>query len=235
MGLAQVDSDPAAVALPVTRQAIILFGSPGSGKGTQSKYLVERLGIPQISTGDMLREHIQLGDPIGVTVRDLMRAGSLVSDDLVNSLVEERLKTPETGNGFILDGYPRTLHQAETMTSLLDRLGITPLVIHLVVDYTVIIARISGRRQCPVCGTLYNATSKPPKVAGVCDLDGNTLVIREDDRESVVRERLDAYEQKTRPLLDYFRQSGRRMVEIDASQLKPDEVFKKVLEQVQAQ
>jgi adenylate kinase len=235
MALAQPATDSATAALPATRQAIILFGSPGSGKGTQSKFLVERIGIPQISTGDMLREHIQNGDAIGLRVRDQMRAGSLVSDDLVNALVEERLREHDTDRGFILDGYPRTLQQAVTMTALLDRLGISPLVIHLVVDYTVIIARISGRRQCPACGTLYNATSKPPKVPGVCDLDGVSLVIREDDQESVVRERLDAYEQKTTPLLDYFRQSGRRMVEIDASFLKPDEVFKKVLEQVQAQ
>lgn len=222
-------------ALPSTRQALILFGSPGSGKGTQSKYLVERIGIPQISTGDMLREHIQDGDTIGLKVRDLMRAGSLVSDDLVNDLVEKRLQQPDTERGFILDGYPRTLQQAVTMTALLDRLGISPLVIHLVVDYTVIIARISGRRQCPACGTLYNDASKPPRVPGVCDLDGNPLVIREDDRESVVRERLDAYEQKTRPLLEYFRQSGRRMVEVDASVLKPEQVFERVLEQVLAQ
>jgi len=235
MGLAQPHTDPFTVALPGQRQALILFGSPGSGKGTQSKYLVERLGIPQISTGDMLREHIQIGDPIGVKVRELMRAGSLVSDELVNTLVEERLRDHDTDKGFILDGYPRTLHQAESMTALLDRLGIAPLVIHLVVDYTVIIARISGRRQCPVCGTLFNATSKPPKVDGVCDLDGSALVIREDDRESVVRERLDSYEKNTRPLLDFFRRAGRRMVEIDASELKPDEVFQKVLEQVQAQ
>jgi adenylate kinase len=235
MDLAQRAPESITVAIPGTRQALILFGSPGSGKGTQSKYLVERLGIPQISTGDMLREHIQIGDPIGLTVRDLMRAGSLVSDDLVNTLVKVRLQVPDTDKGFILDGYPRTLQQAESMTALLDSLGISPLVIHLVVDYTVIIARISGRRQCPVCGTLYNATSKPPKVAGVCDLDGTPLVIREDDRESVVRERLDAYEKNTRPLLDYFRQSGRRMVEIDASVLKPEQVFEKVLEQVQAQ
>jgi adenylate kinase len=230
MGLAQTIADPPAVAPPSIRQALILFGSPGSGKGTQSKYLVERLRIPQISTGDMLREHIQHGDSIGQRVRDLMRAGSLVPDELVNSLVEERLRDHDTDKGFILDGYPRTLHQAETMTALLDRLGISPLVIHLVVDYTVIIARISGRRQCPACGTLYNATSKPPKVAGVCDLDGTSLVIREDDRESVVRERLAAYEKSTRPLLDYFRRSGRRMAEIDSSTLKPE-----VLEQVQAE
>jgi adenylate kinase len=236
MGLAQVITDSAGrVALPGIRRALILFGSPGSGKGTQSKLLVERLGIPQISTGDMLREHIQAGDEIGVRVHDLMRAGSLVPDELVNSLVEERLNCPDTNKGFILDGYPRTLQQADVMSALLDRLGIGQLVIHLVVDYNVIIARISGRRQCPVCGTLYNATSKPPRVPGVCDLDGSQLVIREDDRESVVRERLHAYEQNTRPLLDHFRQTGRRVVEIDASTLKPEGVFEKILEQVQAQ
>jgi adenylate kinase len=236
MGLAEAVPQ-AGLKAPVvaTRRALILFGSPGSGKGTQSKLLVERLGIPQISTGDMLREHIQVGDEIGVRVRELMRAGSLVSDELVNSLVEDRLKQPDTDRGFILDGYPRTLQQADVMSLLLDRLKIGQLVIHLVVDYNVIIARISGRRQCPACGTLYNATSKPPKVAGVCDLDGSALVIREDDRESVVRERLDAYEQKTRPLLDHFRQTGRRVVEIDASTLKPERVFDRILEQVQAQ
>jgi adenylate kinase len=234
MGLAQTITNPVPVKVPAVRRALILFGSPGSGKGTQSKLLVERLGIPQISTGDMLREHIQAGDSIGVGVRELMRAGSLVSDELVNTLVEERLKKPDTAKGFILDGYPRTLQQADVMAALLERLKIEQLVIHLVVDYTVIIARISGRRQCPACGTLYNATSKPPQVAGVCDLDGNLLVIREDDRESVVRERLDAYEQKTRPLLDHFRRSGKKVVEIDASSLKPEGVFEKILEQVQA-
>jgi adenylate kinase len=218
----------------LSRRALILFGSPGSGKGTQSKLLVEGLGIPQISTGDMLREHIQTGDAIGLRVRELMRAGSLVSDELVNSLVEDRLSNHDTDRGFILDGYPRTLRQADAMSALLDRLGIGQLVIHLVVDYNVIIARISGRRQCPTCGTLYNATSKPPKVAGVCDVDGLALIVREDDRESVVRERLAAYEEKTRPLLDYFRQTGRRIVEIDSSTLKPEGVFEKILEQVHA-
>jgi adenylate kinase len=235
MGLSQTITEPATVSVPAVRRALILFGSPGSGKGTQSKLLVERLGIPQISTGDMLREHIQSGDEIGVRVRDLMRAGSLVPDELVNSLVEERLQEPDTGRGFILDGYPRTLHQADVMSDLLDRLKIEQLVIHLIVDYNVIIARISGRRQCPACGTLYNASSKPPKVAGVCDLDGTPLVIREDDRESVVRERLDAYEKQTRPLLDHFLASGRRMIEIDGSRLKPEGVFEKILEQVQTQ
>jgi adenylate kinase len=221
--------------LPATRQALILFGSPGSGKGTQSKLMVERLGIPQISTGDMLRGHIQADDQIGQTVAALMRAGSLVSDELVNSLVEERVMKPDTAKGFILDGYPRTLEQAIVMSALLDRLKIDPVVIHLVVDYNVIIARISGRRQCPICGTLYNATSKPPKIAGVCDLDGSALVIREDDRESVVRERLAAYESKTWPLIEHFRQTGRRVIEVDASHEKPEALFEKILKQVQAQ
>jgi adenylate kinase len=235
MAVAGPVSQPAPIPAPAVRRALILFGSPGSGKGTQSKLLVERLGIPQISTGDMLREHINAGDQIGNMVRDQMRAGALVSDELVNTLVEERLKRADTNKGFILDGYPRTLQQADVMAVLLDRLKIGQLVIHLVVDYTVIIARISGRRQCPACGTLYNATSKPPKVAGVCDLDGTPLIVREDDRESVVRERLEAYESKTRPLLNYFRESGRKVVEIDASTLKPEGVFEKILEQVQAQ
>src|ERR1700683_4021794 len=163
--------------------AIILFGSPGSGKGKQSKYLVEWLRIPQISTGDMLREHIRNGDPIGLAIVDRMRAGSLVSDELVNQLVFERINQPDCSRGFILDGYPRTPTQAEEMMRLLAARGAGELVIHLVVDYNIIISRISGRRACPVCGTLYNAVSRPPKVDGICDLEGESLVIREDDKE----------------------------------------------------
>jgi adenylate kinase len=234
MGSAGASLNSADQSAPGARQALILFGSPGSGKGTQSKLLVERLGIPQISTGDMLREHILADDQIGKKVAEQMRAGALVSDELVNSLVEERVLRPDTAKGFILDGYPRTLEQSDVMSGLLDRLKIDPVVIHLVVDYNVIIARISGRRQCPVCGTLYNATSKPPKTEGVCDLDGSKLVIREDDRESVVRERLAAYESKTMPLIERFRETGRRVIEIDASKEKPEELFEKILKQVQA-
>jgi adenylate kinase len=121
------------VKAPAARRALILFGSPGSGKGTQSKLLVERLGIPQISTGDMLREHIQTEDEIGIQVRELMRAGSLVPDELVNTLVEERLARPDTEKGFILDGYPRTLQQADAMSALLGRLKICQVVIHLTI------------------------------------------------------------------------------------------------------
>src|SRR5450432_483743 len=166
-----------------SRKALVLFGSPGSGKGTQAKLLSKALGIPQISTGDMLREHILSGDSLGLAVQDKMRAGSLVSDELVNEIVRERVANPDCARGFILDGYPRTLAQAVVLSKLLETLQVDEVVIHLVVDYNIIIARISGRRQCPGCGTLYNATSKPPRVPGVCDLDGETLAIREDDRE----------------------------------------------------
>jgi len=210
------------------RQALVLFGSPGSGKGTQAKLLVQHFDIPQISTGDMLREHIEQGDQVGLTVRDTMRAGSLVSDELVNSLVAQRLAVPDTSRGFILDGYPRTLAQAVVLSKLLDSLNIREIVIHLIVDSDMIIQRISGRRQCPQCGALFNATSKPPRMPGVCDLDGQNLVIREDDKESVVRERLAAYDRQTRPLIEYFRQTGQTFIEIDSSRESPNALFERI-------
>ncbi|HVV47813.1 MAG TPA: nucleoside monophosphate kinase [Bryobacteraceae bacterium] len=208
--------------------AIILFGSPGSGKGTQARYLVEWLGIPQISTGDMLREHIRKGDAIGLAVADRMRAGSLVPDDLVNQLIFERIGEPDASRGFILDGYPRTPAQGEEMMRLLSARGAGEVVIHLVVDYNVIISRMSGRRVCPKCGTLYNEISRRPKIEGVCDLDGTALVIREDDREEVVRERLGQYERQTRPLLEFFRATSDRVIEMDASRERPEAVFERI-------
>jgi adenylate kinase len=214
-----------ALAKPI---AIILFGSPGSGKGTQSKYLVEWLGIPQISTGDMLREHIRNGDAIGLAIADRMRAGSLVSDELVNQLVFERIHQPDCARGFILDGYPRTPAQAEEMMRFLAAAGTGEVVIHLVVDYNIIISRMSGRRVCPKCGTLYNAISRPPKVEGICDLDGTPLVIREDDKEEVVRQRLTQYERQTRPLIEFFRATSDRLIEVDASREKPEAVFEHI-------
>lgn len=176
----------------------------------------------------MLRGHIQSGDSLGLAVQDKMRAGSLVSDELVNDIVRVRVADPDCARGFILDGYPRTLAQAVVLSKLLESLQVDEVVIHLVVDYNIIIARISGRRQCAKCGTLYNATSKPPKVPGVCDLDGEALAIREDDRESVVRERLAAYERQTRPLIEYFRETGRRLVEIDSSHETPEALFERI-------
>ena len=147
-----------------------------------------------------------------------MHAGSLVSDEVVDRMVEERLSRPDAAKGFVLDGYPRTLAQA----GALERRGwpsgrVREVVIHLAVDYNVIIARLTGRRECPRCGTLYNVALRPPKVDELCDLDGEKLVRRDDDREEVIRERLDAYERQTRPVLDYLRTSGGRVIEVDAS------------------
>ena len=168
--VAPVHGIPFAIAKPI---AIVLFGSPGSGKGTQSKYLVEWLGIPQISTGDMLRDHIRQRRCDRPGDCGPMQAGSLVSDELVNR-AGLRADQPAglRSRGFILDGYPRTPAQAEEMMRLLAARGAGEVVIHLVVDYNVIISRMSGRRVCPKCGTLYNAVSRPPKIEGICDLDG---------------------------------------------------------------
>ena len=215
-------------------KAIVLLGPPGSGKGTQSRLLVARFGIPQISTGDMLRDHIVLGDAIGRAIETRMKAGSLVPDELVNELVRVRLGEPDCANGYILDGYPRTRQQAEVLLDLVDGLKRDQVVvIHLAVDYNIIIARISGRRVCTKCGTLYNSSSRPPRVAGICDLDGEKLVVREDDREDVVRERLEAYEQQTRPLIEFFRSAGRRLYEVNAMEGTPETVFSKILELLQ--
>ena len=208
--------------------AIVLFGSPGSGKGTQAKLLMQCLGIPHISTGDMLRDRIRSGDALESVDAATMHSGALVRDDVMNEMVAERLSRPDACKGFILDGYPRTLDQAEHFAGWVSGRGIREVVIHLAVDYNIIIARLTGRRQCPRCGTLYNVASHPPKVAGLCDLDGEKLVIREDDSEDVIRERLDAYERQTRPVLEFFRKSGHRVVKVDASAESPEAVFERV-------
>jgi adenylate kinase len=209
-------------------KAIALFGSPGSGKGTQAKLLSNCLKIPHISTGDMLRERTLAGNAIGTAVVATMHAGSLVADEVVNQMVKERLAEPDCAAGFILDGHPRTMQQAVFLIEWFDRHSIHEVVIHLVVDYNIIISRLTGRRQCPRCGTLYNIGSHPPKVAGVCDLDGETLVIRDDDRESVIRERLETYERQTQPLLEFFREQGRRLVEVNAGVDGPESVSHKI-------
>ena len=213
--------------------AIVLFGSPGSGKGTQAKLLQECLGLVHVSTGDMLRERVRQGVAAG-SVASTMHSGALVSDGVVNQLVEDRLSQPDARKGFILDGYPRTREQAGHLCRWLDQRGIGEVVIHLAVDYNVIIARLTGRRQCPRCGALYNVASQPPSRDGLCDLDGTALEIRDDDRESVIRERLDAYERQTQPLLEYFRASGRWLVEVDASFDPPEKVFKNICQALES-
>jgi adenylate kinase len=210
--------------------AVVLFGAPGSGKGTQAQFLVERMGIPQLSTGDMLRAHIREDDEVGHSVKLLMKAGLLAPDVLVNGLVAERLAKPDTRNGFILDGYPRTVPQAEVLLRLLDLNAAKPVVIHIILDYNIIIERLAARRQCPKCGTVYNLVWRPPLVPGICDLDGEKLIARDDDREQVIRERLRAYETQTEPVIEFFRKKGGRMFEIDASRISAQALSDRICE-----
>lgn len=176
----------------------------------------------------MLREGVRTG--VGITPKTAakMQAGILVKDAVVDAMVEDRLNRPDAANGFVLDGYPRTIVQAEHLRAWLDQRSIHELVIHLAVDYNIIIARLTGRRECPRCGTLYNVVLRPPKVDELCDLDGEKLVRREDDREDVIRARLEAYELQTRPVLDFLRSNGGRVIEVDASYDPPDVVFQKI-------
>jgi adenylate kinase len=202
-------------------RALILFGPPGSGKGTQAKLVNACLGLPHISTGDMLRERMQRGDDLGMVIRRLLDDGELVTDDLVNRMVEERIAQPDCARGFILDGYPRTLSQAGTVCQGLARRGIGWLVIYLKVDYNEIIRRIADRRHCCACGAVFNLASNPPAVTDVCDSCGDRLKIRDDDREVVVRRRLEAYETQTRPLLEFFAADEDMFFEVDGGGVTP--------------
>jgi adenylate kinase len=190
--------------------------------------LTECLGVPHISTGDMLREKVRHENGTRSKMAATMQSGALVSDEVVNTMVERRLAEPDAAGGFVLDGYPRTLAQARHLSDWLDGRGVREVVIHLAVDYNIVIARLTGRRQCPRCGTLYNLAFQAPKVDGLCDLDGERLVVRPDDSEPVIRERLAAYERQTRPVLDYYRETARPMIEVDASRDRPEQVFEKI-------
>jgi adenylate kinase len=214
-------------------KAIVLFGSPGSGKGTQAKMLTQCLAAPHISTGDMLRDQIRQG-AAGTAMVATMQSGALVSDEVVNRMVEKRLSEPDAARGFVLDGYPRTMAQADHLHEWLEQRGVREVVIYLAVDYNIVIARLTGRRQCPRCGTLYNLATKRPRVDELCDLDGEKLVVREDDQESVIRERLDAYERQTRPVLEHYKEVSRRVVEVDASKDTPEAVFGKICQAIEA-
>ncbi|HEX4007013.1 MAG TPA: adenylate kinase [Acidobacteriaceae bacterium] len=190
---------------------ILLLGAPGVGKGTQAKALVAKWGIPQISTGDLLRYHRDHGTPLGVQAKQIMDQGHLVPDELVNRMVAERLQQPDTVQGFILDGYPRTLGQAHWLDTHIgaDPQALPVIAVSLQVGYTVLLRRITGRRNCPVCGTIYNIYLHPPKADEQCDLDGRQLARRSDDTEEVFRERMRTYETQTAPVVEHYRALGR--------------------------
>jgi adenylate kinase len=215
------------------RLCLILFGPPGSGKGTQAKFLRQSLGIAHISTGDMLRERVAAGDALGMEASRVMQTGGLVPDDVVNRMVEDRIEEPDCEKGFILDGFPRTVHQARLLSEVLAAKGINPLVVHLKVDYNVIIARLSGRRQCPTCGALYSVTSNAPTVSEVCDYDGSKLLVRDDDRPEVVGERLRAYERQTEPVLEFLKSMGYTFFEVEGADASPQAIARRIGDLIQ--
>jgi adenylate kinase len=204
-------------------QNLILLGPPGAGKGTQGKRLAEQLGVPQISTGDILRQAVKAGNELGLKAKGFMDGGQLVPDELVLSMVEARLRSPDTEGGFILDGFPRTIPQAQALQSMLARHGWSlTRVIDLNVDEDVVVERNTGRWVCPKDGTVYQVRSAAPKRSGFCDLCGTALIQRTDDQEPQIRERLREFNAKTGPLRAYYGDQG-LLLRIDGSRT-PDEV-----------
>jgi adenylate kinase len=205
---------------------VILLGAPGAGKGTQAQRITDYFGIPQISTGDILRDHIRRGTELGLQARAQIEQGQLVDDQLVCEMVADRIARPDCATGFILDGFPRTVKQAQWLDRHLTQKRYfetekgclkQPIVIQLTVEYNDLLRRLTGRRTCPTCGRIYNVhTSQKPLVDDVCDIDGSALVTRKDDREDVIRERLKNYEDQTLPLVGYY-SMRKRLIEIDGS------------------
>ena len=204
---------------------VILLGPPGAGKGTQSKQIVDRYSVPQISTGDLLRDHVGRGTELGLEAKAIMARGGLVPDELMYGIVAARLREADCQRGFVLDGFPRTAAQAGWLDAFLEKevfenrseksAKCPPVVIQLLVDYTQLLLRLTGRRTCPTCGRLYNIHFQRPLVDELCDVDESKLVIRNDDREEVISGRLATYETETGRVADYYR-AQRRLVAINA-------------------
>lgn len=210
-------------------QALIFLGAPGAGKGTQAREVSKHFSIPQISTGDMLREAVRSGTPLGLAAKVKMEAGELVPDEMVCGIVDERIGQPDCRNGFILDGFPRTIAQADCVGCTLEAKGRgNPLVIDIQVDEDLLLKRLTGRRTCSVCGEIYNVYFNPPRVEGVCDIDGGKLLQRADDSEETIRQRLVAYEEQTSPLIEYYRAKG-LLHEVDGNR-KPEVIAEELIE-----
>jgi adenylate kinase len=212
-------------------RAVIFLGPPGAGKGTQAKELAKHYGVPHLSTGDMLRENIAKGTPLGVKAEPIMKRGELVPDSLVLKMVARRIEEPDCIHGFVFDGFPRTVAQAQYLMILLRQNGYKPaLVVHFVIDPALLLRRITGRRMCKVGGEIYNIYERPPKCDLRCDNDGGELEQRPDDREEIVGPRLQAYVKQTEPLVAYYRRLG-RLHEVNAAK-GVEEVKREVLDVV---
>ena len=210
------------------RIAIIMLGPPGAGKGTQARKISSALNFPQISTGDMLREALKNETELGQKARTFMESGALVPDDLVDAIVRERLARADCSEGFILDGYPRTAGQAESLRDLFAEAGTRDLTIGIRVSDELLISRLAGRWTCPGCGKIFNARSNPSRSGNYCDECGGALVMRKDDTESVIRERLQVYRRETEPLIRYFKDRD-SYFEVDG-EMAMDEIFAGIMD-----
>ena len=188
---------------------IVMIGAPGAGKGTQARLLSEKYGYPQISTGDILRQMAQAETPLGVEIKETLAVGNLVRDEVLAEVIQARTSHEDCRNGFILDGYPRTLNQAQLLEELAEAQGKKILLVRVVVPEESLMKRLTGRRTCTKCGEIYNIHSRPPQREGLCDIDGAPLAQRIDDIPETVNRRFEAYNAWTAPLIDYYRQSGR--------------------------
>jgi adenylate kinase len=196
---------------------LVLLGPPGAGKGTQARELARIYGVPHLSTGDMFRDHVAKGTELGRRAKPIMESGQLVPDEIVLGMFEERVARPDCAAGFVLDGFPRTVPQAERLEEILSQLPLRRLLaVNLVLNLDIAVGRIASRRTCKACGTTYSTDGKAQAVPGKCDACGGELMQRQDDHEDVVRKRLEAYEQQARPLVDFYRRRG-QLAELDGS------------------
>ncbi len=191
---------------------LVIFGPPSAGKGTQAQKLAQRYGIPQVATGDLLREHVAKKTPIGLKVKEYLDSGKLGPDDLIVQMIEERVSKQDCRDGYLLDGFPRTIGQAKELEKMTE----VDLVLNIVVDLEVLVERAVGRRICPKCAAVYHVKFNTPKTGGVCDKCGSALIQRDDDKEATVRNRLKVYQEQTAPLVEHFKRKG-VLVDIDGS------------------
>lgn len=213
---------------------IVMLGAPGAGKGTQAKQMADAYKLPHISTGDIFRAHLREGTALGLQVRKYLDSGQLVPDELTCAIVADRTAESDCANGYILDGFPRSLPQAAEFQRLLNERGEkVDLAINIDVLDTEIVERLTARRSCPKCGAIYNLKFKAPKKDNVCDLDGETLLQRQDDKEETVRDRLDVYHETTEPIIEYYGRQG-VLKTVQGTGSTPDGVFAKIEEIVSA-